>query len=289
MRYPLAILTANSALANAGNQHIIDAVKNIKISFITDTLIEKGVLDGNARNERETTSSLTTNSPIFREITEEPPIAGADFSNNTVTGIPDSILEIVVGYGCYCNFLSGEYEKANGRPADGLDQICKGWHTGYFCARIDNEECSAMDVDYVSVTQNQFDANNYIFFPSFDPFTTAVLTDEILADCEVANNFDGCKTQACLIDSTFVAFVMAYVMESEVAGQFPIPGTPCPVIDPTRAPEHGPPLACCGTEAERFPFLTDNGNRACCGTITYEVALFDCCDAGSSLISVSCP
>ena len=123
----------------------MDLIKIVKISFLTDILIEKGVLDENHFAAR----SLTTNSlPVFREVTEEAPIAGADFSNNTVTGIPDSILNIVVGYGCYCNFLSGEYEKANGRPADGLDQICKGWHTGYACARIDNEECSAMDVDY---------------------------------------------------------------------------------------------------------------------------------------------
>lgn len=235
--------------------------------------------------------TLTTPSQPFRELTTEPatpPVAGADFVNSSTSGIPDTILDIIIGYGCYCNFLSGEYEKAHGRPADGLDQICKSWHTGYFCAKLDDENCLAMEVEYVSVITDQFAANKYISFPSFDPFQTEVLTDQILADCEVANNFDNCQTQACLIDSTFVAMVMAYVMESEVAGQFPIPGTPCPVTEPTRVPEHGPPMECCGNAAQRFPYLTDQGNRACCGDRTYEVALFDCCDAENSVISVSC-
>merc|ERR1712048_94242 len=280
MRALLALFAATAI--DAGNLQIINAVKNIKIADITKTLIEQGLI------EKSSIYTLTTPPSDFRELTSAP-FAGADFSNNSASGIPDTILDIVIGYGCYCNFLSGEFEKAHGKPADGLDAICKGWHTGYFCARFDNEECEAMEVDYVSVTQDQFAAYNYIVFPSFDPFSTDVLTDQILADCEVANNFDACATQACLIDSTFVAMVMAYVMESEVAGLFPIPGTPCPEVEPTRIPEHGPPLACCGTEAERFPYLTDNGNRGCCGSVTYEVGLFDCCDPATSLISVSCP
>ena len=73
---------------------------------------------------------LTTPASPFRDATSAP-VAGADFANSTASGIPDTILDIIIGYGCYCNFLSGEFEKAHGRPADGLDQICKSWHTGY--------------------------------------------------------------------------------------------------------------------------------------------------------------
>ena len=37
--------------------------------------------------------------------------------------------------------LGGVYEKAHGKPVDGLDSICKQWHSGYQCASIDVDTC----------------------------------------------------------------------------------------------------------------------------------------------------
>lgn len=212
------------------------------------------------------------------------PVTG---STSAGAGLPDTILAILDGYGCYCNFLSGVFEKAHGHPADGLDSICKQWHMGYACAAFDQESCLSLDVDYVSVTPNQNVALNYIIFVSFDPFIPEVNSELLIADCQASNANDPCATQACIIDGTFVTTVQAYLMESEVAGQFPIPGTPCPESE-KHEPLHGPPMNCCGSASSRFLYLTDGGNRACCGEKTYETDLLECCDVSTSTLSTVC-
>ena len=44
--------------------------------------------------------------------------------------------------------------------------------------------------------------------------------------------------------------------------------------------------SCCGDYPFRHPFKTGAGQRACCGSRTYEVGVFDCCP--DNTVEVSC-
>lgn len=209
-------------------------------------------------------------------------------------GLLSTFAEVVDGYGCYCNMLGGsggQVEKPHGVPADGLDAVCRGWHLANNCANIDAVDpvniCDIQTHEYTSVTAA--DPYQYINFVSFDPFTTEVNEDLIITNCQAANAGDDCAIQACNVDANFVVTVVAYFMESEVLGEIPQADTTCPeqeIIPPSRGGNG--PMACCGTDAARFPYLTNGGQRGCCGSKTYDTAILQCCDESSSLIATTC-
>ena len=205
-------------------------------------------------------------------------------------GLLSTFADIVDGYGCYCNMLGGAttVDKPHGIPADGLDAVCRGWHLANSCVTVDQgaDVCDIQTHSYNSVTAA--DPYQYINFISFDPFTTEVNTDLIEANCQSVNAGDDCAIQACNVDANFVVTVVAYFMESEVAGEIPQADTNCPEQTiPIRTGGNGP-TACCGSNAARFPYLTNGGQRGCCGSKTYDTAILQCCDETTSLIATTC-
>ena len=103
----------------------------------------------------------------------------------------------------------GTVDKAHGIPADGLDAVCRGWHLANNCNQIEGEStCDITTHTYNSVTVA--DPYQYIIFESFDPFTTAINEDLIIANCNAANAGDDCAIQACNVDANFVVTVVAY-------------------------------------------------------------------------------
>jgi len=207
-------------------------------------------------------------------------------------GLLSTFADIVDGYGCYCNMLGGAttVEKPHGIPADGLDAVCRSYHLAGNCVNIDQTSggdfCDIQTHEYNSVTVD--DPYQYIIFESFDPFTTAVDEDLIVAHCMAANTGDDCAIQACNVDANFVVTVIAYFMESEVLGEIPQSDTTCPEQEiPVRTGGNGP-IACCGGDAARFPYLTNGGQRGCCGGKTYDTAILQCCDEATSLIATTC-
>lgn len=207
-------------------------------------------------------------------------------------GLLSTFAEVVDGYGCYCNMLGssgGQVEKPHGVPADGLDAVCRGWHLANSCSNIDQitvDVCDIQTHEYTSVTAA--DPYQYINFVSFDPFTTEVNEDLIITNCQAANAGDDCAIQACNVDANFVVTVVAYFMESEVLGEIPQADTTCPEQEIIISRGGNGPMACCGSNAARFPYLTNGGQRGCCGSKTYDTAILQCCDESSSLIATTC-
>merc|ERR1712165_629129 len=176
----------------------------------------------------------------------------------------------VANYGCWCRF--GQYRPYKGPAQDVVDTACKTWHQNYDCLNIDfnadgTTPCD-MNTDYTDVITN-----------INDPFDLAT---DYQAGC-AAVNADACAAEACHVDAVFIRDVVLFLADNTLnmtlSGWYGFDGTIC-----TGASAAGttlnPPLPaqqCCGAYPNRFPYRTQNGNRACCVDTTYNTLVLECC------------
>ena len=195
-------------------------------------------------------------------------------------------------YGCWCYFYDN-VGRGKGQPVDEIDGFCKTLADGYTCAIIDQElegeSCVPWEVDY-------------------NPGTGAGVN--LLASCNSLND-NNCARYACTVEGQFVDNLFAFLLSGSQIdyntyghsnGFDPGHNEGCPVKGCYQPPEGnlpynpgafgldvGPVITyrcnnysarekrCCGAYPFRFPFVTLEGERACCGSRTYNTNLLNCC------------
>merc|ERR1711912_27085 len=161
------------------------------------------------------------------------------------------MIENIDEYGCWCYFQE-DHGKGRGPPANEVDAQCKKLHDGYTCIILDAEaegdECTPWDVPYSSGTGLGLVADD----PENNNNANA-----LRKSCARANRFDDCAQRSCIVESPVNAGIDA---EKE----------------------------CCGTYPHRFPFklATLYGARACCGELTYNPDVMQCC--AGNVIKMTC-
>ena len=99
-------------------------------------------------------------------------------------------------------------------------------------------------------------------------------------------NEEACAIRACSIEGQFVQNLMALFLSGGQInyGEFghevfdASHGEGCPVKPGVKGASNA--KACCGAYPSRFPFKTLDGDRACCGSRTYNTQLLNCCPNG---------
>merc|ERR1712080_124204 len=180
-------------------------------------------------------------------------------------------------YGCWCYF-EGHHGKGKGQPVDEIDEFCKTLHDGYECIRMDAEDagmdCTPWDIDYNS---------------AFGGGVPGGLTiDGIVKECNIQNTEGTCAAMTCKVEGWFVQQYVLYASHGgTIAKKFRHakgfdPSEECGVHTGPGSPHE---KASCAEYPLRFPYRVRNGNTGCCFTKTYNTALLDCCDDGSTQIS----
>jgi hypothetical protein len=179
-------------------------------------------------------------------------------------------------YGCWCYFAEN-VGRGKGQPVNEIDSMCKILHDGYECAIRDSEDegedCEPWTVPYLSGTGSG---------------------RALYEHCKELNTDSGCSQRACAVETTFVENLFALLVVSGTGtdvetyshrfGFDPSTDVGCPVKKGTKG--SGPEKECCGQYPERFPYKTLGGERACCGSRTYQVAILNCCDGNK--VKASC-
>merc|ERR1712178_411844 len=171
-------------------------------------------------------------------------------------------------YGCWCYFYD-DVGRGKGTPVDEIDAFCKLLNEGYECAIRDSEDegvsCVPWEVDY---------------FPGLGVGTN------LYNSCKELND-NVCSIRACAIEGHFtnnlVAILLAgnsmnYADYGHFDGFDASHDAGCPVKPGVK----GSPAnkSCCGAYPARFPYKNLDGDRACCGSRTYNTQLLNCCEGG---------
>jgi len=177
------------------------------------------------------------------------------------------------GYACWCYFAEN-HGGGKGKPISKIDQSCKLLHDGYECAMMDTEvsgeeECIPWEVSYAPASE----------------FTAEML----LASCASRNAGNTCGIYACTVESWFVTQIANILLgqldlmreDYKHANGFDIKANCL-----TKTGVHSE-RSCCGNYPSRYPYKTYNGDRACCGSKTYDVSILMCCDDQHAKISCS--
>ena len=126
-----------------------------------------------------------------------------------------------------------------------------------------------------------------------------------MTECANQNPGNDCAAVACAVDAEFIRHVFLYLADNTLnmtlSGWYGFDGSVCnpgardgsatTVMPGTTQPQPAAPttvpgattaapqatLDCCGSYPNRYPFKLQNGNRACCGSNTYNVQLLECC------------
>ena len=194
-------------------------------------------------------------------------------NDRAFTGAVENALEDLVsnhgGYGCWCYFYD-DVGRGKGTPVDEIDSFCKTLNEGYECAIRDSEDeglsCIPWEVDYLpglGVGQNLYKS------------------------CKELNSDDMCKTRACAIEGHFTNNLVAILLSGNFMdyasfGHFDgfdaSHDGGCPVKSGIKGVSAS--KNCCGAYPLRFPYKNLDGERACCGTRTYNTQLLNCCENG---------
>ena len=116
--------------------------------------------------------------------------------------------------------------------------------------------------------------------------------EAIVSDCEFQNPVSTCTANACIVETKFIkqATVWAVSNVADMANykhgssSFNTE-TDCPIND------HGvySQKKCCGNYPTRFPYKTvafAGDARECCGGVTYNPLMLECCTETSSTLAV---
>lgn len=195
----------------------------------------------------------------------------------------------IFNYGCWCYF--GDYSPVRGTAMDSVDGYCKQWYENKDCVVIDDATCDP-DIDYEDVLGD-------LSFP-FNP------AHDYIAMCDAANAADACASLNCAIDATFLRDIFNHMAfnqlnqtlsqamgfetaichnaQAAAATTTGNPLTTSAASGSTAVPTTSafPNMMCCGDYPARFPYRPRNGERRCCGTVTYQFSTLECCDASTS-------
>lgn len=221
--------------------------------------------------------------------------------------LTESMLKIN-GYGCWCYFDTDTIYKGKGEPVDPIDKICKYLIDGYMCAKHDawveeDPDCLPWEVDYNA------GINLGSFYMDADP--AALLVES----CESKNPDSKCQQRACIVEGFLVLNIVdAFFTGERPLDQYrhsngfdtSVCKTSRPTIEPPVFPPEIPDgngngfgdnnseptlppmgngknfwgsesMHCCGNYPIRAPYRPDH-SRGCCGTNTYNVLMFVCCN-----------
>jgi len=168
-------------------------------------------------------------------------------------------------YGCWCQLFTQLWHTSNkGTPIDHIDAACRSWSKCVECQVMDNQKCRGVKDTYGKLAYNSH-------------------LDEL--SCEYAANPGSCARTACECDLRLAQSLYEFsydFQKSNMASQGFDPTTQC------KASGQGEGQAavvdqCCGSTPTRFPFYSDNGNRACCNGKTYNAAALVCCSHGPAV------
>lgn len=117
--------------------------------------------------------------------------------NSTVDKISDApsarfvpgirfLFSLIQEYGCWC-FLGPEHGSGHGKPQDVYDKICKDFHQGITCAKMNIDNCSPET------------GVRYQILAGSEP------NGDVLYDCETLNAGDECAEATCYLEANFVS------------------------------------------------------------------------------------
>lgn len=212
------------------------------------------------------------------------------FRNNTQTRSlgsqwVSSFIEAIDQYGCWCYFQD-DHGKGRGPAANEVDAQCQKLHQGYECILIDaaeenDPECIPWDEPYQSgsglgLVADDPDNNNN--------------ANALRKSCARANRYNDCARRTCIVENFFIMQMFKLFLSSvqfdpslkHSLGNWH-PKDDCPVKQGFDAEKE-----CCGTYPHRFPFKlqTLGGARNCCGELTYNPDVMECCPG--NVIKLSC-
>ena len=113
--------------------------------------------------------------------------------------------------------------------------------------------------------------------------------ESLVTACDAVYRNEPCKAKVCKIELNFARQLvieeieLASTIYSHEGGFDPLVDDLCSVEDGVKSPK-----SCCGDYPHKFPYKTNSvdGERACCGSKTYDPNFHRCCANGK--IDVSC-
>lgn len=191
-------------------------------------------------------------------------------------------------YGCYCLAALHEQEgnlapKGKGQPVDTIDAACKIQQDCYWCAQnVDQnvkESCDQNARYHYNLTYDSADPDNVDLrgIDCLDPWF----------DGDGGNKKTHCKRAICECDRG-LAYRLREAEADYNVNNHKLWGAPkfddsvCTngCSDPGNCGGQGTRDECCGDYEDwglKFPYSTQNGDRACCGRKTYNTGMFECC------------
>jgi len=172
-------------------------------------------------------------------------------------------------YACWCYF-EDDHGRGKGKPVNGIDHFCKKLHDGYDCCMLDfedatgNDTCVPWAVQYLPGTGTG--ESNLVFnCDGFNPVNQATQAG-FCQNC-------ACKVEGMFVLKTFNLFIAGGVIDPQYSQPEFDEKAGCPLKDGIQDTER----ACCGEAPHRFPYKPLSGERDCCGGITYDTTLQECC------------
>jgi len=202
---------------------------------------------------------------------------GATWASSFISNIDE--------YGCWCYFQD-DHGKGRGQAANEVDAQCQKLHQGYECIIIDAEE----EGDSECVPWNEpYQSGSGLGLVADDPENNNN-ANALRKSCARANRFNDCARRTCIVENFFImqlfkVFLSGYQFDGSLKHSLGnwngIDDCPTKVgIDAEKE--------CCGTYPHRFPFklATLYGARNCCGELTYNPDVMECC--AGNVVKLSC-
>ena len=184
-------------------------------------------------------------------------------------------LQQINKYGCWCYFDPSDFNMGRGDPINGVDRLCRILHEGYKCAILDGkdegEKCVPYEVQYLDGSNRGL--------------------GKLHEKCAERNPDNACAERACIIEGHFVLSIfMAFFNPAEKHSlQFLHENgfdrdSEC---FNSKAGQKSEPF-CCGNYPIRKPYNNKDGNKKCCGSLSYNADVLSCCDTKTEEISMVC-
>jgi len=168
-------------------------------------------------------------------------------------------------YGCWCL-----EKKGYGPAVDEIDFACFAHSKCWGCAKAENgDSCDGLETAYK--------------WKFVKDSATNVAVDIICLDS------DPCRKSVCECDRKLAIDLrnMESVYDDKFRDQA-AKEAQCPrktsALARSAASGKDKLDSCCGDEHYKFPFASNNGRRACCGSRTYDTQVMECCDNQQSII-----
>jgi hypothetical protein len=203
------------------------------------------------------------------------------FGSSWVSGFIESINQ----YGCWCYFQD-DHGKGRGPAANEVDALCQKLHQGYECIILDALE----EGDTECVPWNEpYQSGSGLGLVATDPENNNN-ANALRKSCARANRFNDCARRTCIVENFFImqmfkTFLSSVTFDPSLKHSL---GNWDRIDDcPTKAGIDAE-KECCGTYPHRFPFKLQTlyGARNCCGELTYNPDVMECCSG--NVVKLQC-